>query len=166
MIESSSKITLPVKFDRFSIVMSIISMALMVGLMVYSLYRGNVMAGNIIAAVMIMLCITGYFYAPASLSADSEDLCVHRASRTTVIALADVVSVQMLPLVHGVFRACGSGGWLGYWGWFYKRGEGFAFGYFGNPTNCFMVTLRNGRKYILGCVNPEQMVEFIAKRIK
>ena len=80
--------------------------------------------------------------------------------------MTEVASVKLCPPTMGAIRICGSGGFLGYWGWFQERDLGKYFAYYGKASDCFLVTLTDGRKYILGCQNAPEMVEYIAKQIK
>ena len=63
-------------------------------------------------------------------------------------------------------RICGSGGWFGYYGWFSEPSIGKYFAYYGKASDCFLVTLKDGKKYVLGCESPDEMVEVINKLIK
>ncbi|WP_300877569.1 PH domain-containing protein [uncultured Duncaniella sp.] len=62
-------------------------------------------------------------------------------------------------------RICGSGGFMGYWGWFSERDLGKYFAYYGKASDCFLVTMKDGRKYMLGCQNPAEMVDAINARL-
>lgn len=66
----------------------------------------------------------------------------------------------------GALRICGSGGFFGYWGWFKERDLGKYFAYYGKSSDCFLVTLKSGNKYMLGCTEPEEMVDFINKNLE
>ena len=79
--------------------------------------------------------------------------------------MADVKSVRLCPPTMGAIRIFGSGGFLGYWGWFKERDLGKYFAYYGRSSDCFLVELKDGRKYMLGCKNPQKMVEYINSMI-
>ena len=65
----------------------------------------------------------------------------------------------------GERRVCGSGGWFGYWGWFHDRELGRYFAYYGKSSDCFLVRLRNGRNYVIGCQNSQTIVDEVCKKI-
>lgn len=65
----------------------------------------------------------------------------------------------------GERRIIGSGGWFGYYGRFSDREIGKYFAYYGKASDCFLVTLNDGRQYVLGCKNPGAMVEAISSRL-
>ncbi len=65
----------------------------------------------------------------------------------------------------GTRRIAGSGGFMGYWGWFREGDIGKYFAYYGKASDCFLVTLRNGRRYMLGCNDAPEMVAAIQKEL-
>ena len=111
--------------------------------------------------LVISLC-----YMPMSIGADENAIYINRSLKIKAIPMADVVSVKLCPPTMGAIRVCGSGGFLGYWGWFKERDLGKYFAYYGKASDCFLVELSNGHKYMLGCQNAPEMVEYIAKQIK
>ena len=115
--------------------------------------------------VVIMLVIS-LCYMPMSIGADENAIYINRSLKIKAIPMADVVSVKLCPPTMGAIRVCGSGGFLGYWGWFKERDLGKYFAYYGKASDCFLVELSNGHKYMLGCQNAPEMVEYIAKQIK
>lgn len=115
--------------------------------------------------VVIMLVIS-LCYMPMSIGADENAIYINRSLKIKAIPMADVVSVKLCPPTMGAIRVCGSGGFLGYWGWFKERDLGKYFAYYGKASDCFLVELSNGHKYMLGCQNTLEMVEYIAKQIK
>ena len=115
--------------------------------------------------VVIMLVIS-LCYMPMSIGADENAIYINRSLKIKAIPMADVVSVKLCPPTMGAIRVCGSGGFLGYWGWFKERDLGKYFAYYGKASDCFLVELSNGHEYMLGCQNAPEMVEYIAKQIK
>ena len=103
---------------------------------------------------------------PMSIGADENAIYINRSLKIKTIPMTDVVSVKLCPTTMGAIRICGSGGFLGYWGWFKERDLGKYFAYYGKSSDCFLVVLSNGHKYILGCQNTPEMVEYINKQIK
>ncbi len=62
-------------------------------------------------------------------------------------------------------RICGSGGFFGYWGWFKEPSIGKYFAYYGKASDCFLVELKDGKKYLIGCSNPSEVVSYINSRL-
>ena len=115
--------------------------------------------------VAIML-IASLCYMPMSIGADENTIYINRSLKIKTIPMTDVKSVQLHVPSYKTIRVCGSDGFLGYWGWFSEQGVGRYFAYYGKRNDCFLVELKNGRKYLLGCQNAPEMVEYIAKQIK
>lgn len=63
-------------------------------------------------------------------------------------------------------RICGSGGWFGYYGWFREPTIGKYFAYYGKASDCFLVRLKNGKNYVLGCEDKNEFVGYIRKLIQ
>ena len=108
----------------------------------------------------------GLFYMPLSISADKYAIYVHRSFRIKAIPIQEVKSVKLFPASLRAMRLCGSGGFMGYWGWFREPGIGRYFAYYGDPRDCFLIELSNGKKYVLGCRNAGAMVEHIRGLMK
>lgn len=155
-----------VKLSTYSIVITIVAIAIMVGVLIMlCLKDANVWKIYVISAAVVALLFGGLFYAPISVSVDDNELSVNRTLRKTMIPLADIKSVKLCPPTLAEKRICGSGGWFGYWGWFSEKDLGKYFAYYGKASDCFLVTLKNGKKYMIGCENPQSIVDAIQKRI-
>jgi len=111
------------------------------------------------------MCISALFYMPVYISVDDTHLRVHRPLRSTLIPLAGILSAELCQPTMASRRICGSGGWLGYWGLHSERDLGRYFAYYGKASDCFLVRLRDGRQYMLGCRNPRQTVDYIRQKI-
>lgn len=119
----------------------------------------------ILAAVVALAFLCALWYAPMNISADNYAIRVHRPLRQTTIPVEEISSVKPLQPTMGAIRICGSGGFMGYWGWFSEKDTGKYFAYYGKASDCFMITLRNGRKYLLGCADYASMTEYINQTI-
>lgn len=106
---------------------------------------------TIIGVLTCVLLIFALWYAPMSLSVDNGYLNIHRSLTIKSIPLLDIESVKPINPTMGAIRTCGSGGFMGYWGWFREGDLGRYFAYYGKASDCFLVTLKDGRKYMLGC---------------
>ena len=100
-----------------------------------------------------------------SISVDDKYLSVNRSLWPKRIPLNEIASIALCSPTMAERRICGSGGWFGYWGWFGERDLGKYFAYYGKASDCFLVTLKNGRKYMLGCKDPQSIVDFTGKKI-
>ena len=155
-----------VVISNYSISMSIIGIAVLSAAMFYSVRQGSHTSAIFVTTALVPLCLSALFYMPLSISADDHELTIRRSLRIKSIPMTDIQDVKLCPPTMGERRICGSGGWFGYWGWFRERDLGKYFAYYGKSSDCFLVTLSDGRKYMLGCKDAPAMVEYISERIR
>lgn len=138
-----------------------------IGLLLYAIFSDVPVSRVIVlAAAITFIGFAALFYAPLSISVDNEELNVNRCWKVKSIPLSDIESVQLCPPTMAERRLCGSGGWFGYWGWFREPSIGKYFAYYGKASDCFLVRLKNGGQYILGCENPKDMVAYLSSKIR
>lgn len=152
-----------VELSTYSIIITILCLGILVStiFMIPEIWWQIGWGGFI--AILHIVCL---YYMPLSIAADEHSIYINRSLKIKAIPMTDVVSVKLCPPTMGAIRVCGSGGFLGYWGWFKERDLGKYFAYYGKASDCFLVELSNGHKYMLGCQNAPEMVEFIAKQLK
>lgn len=119
----------------------------------------------VLAVCMGAWLIAALFYMPLSIEVDDKELTINRPLRRKHIPLADIKTVQqMQPTMAERGWPC-SGGFFGYWGKYSERDIGNYFAYYGRSSDCFLVRLRNGRQYMLGCCNSAEMVDAIKQKL-
>lgn len=153
-----------VKFSTFSVVLTI-GIMIIIPVGIISLI-GN--TDKLILFCIIMGCgtIAGLYYCPKSVEASDSGIIFNRLiSRPKEFPYTSIKSVETCYPSGGRIRLCGSGGFFGYWGYFNDIMIGTYFGYYGNRSNCFLVELKNGKKYVLGCENPVEIVNYINSKI-
>lgn len=143
-----------------------LSVALMCGIFVYVLKQtDNLPAIWILGTFIVFLFLSTLFYMPLSVSLDKDNLNIIRPIRVGYISLSEIRDVRLCPPTVGAKTIFGSGGWFGWYGWFSERDTGRYFAYYGKASDCFIVTLENGQKYMLGCKDAAEMVEAIKERL-
>ncbi|MDE6295894.1 MAG: PH domain-containing protein [Muribaculaceae bacterium] len=127
----------------------------------------NARWGEFSLILLILMAIIGFsmFYAPLRVTADEHGICIRRLLGKKFIPYSEITSVRMSPPTMGAYRACGSGGYCGYWGWYNEGDTGRYFAYYGKASDCFLVTLHNNRKYLIGCNNGAGMCYYINQHI-
>lgn len=116
-------------------------------------------------AIYLVLFISMLFFGPAYIKADSSYIVLGSLLRSKKIPMHVVESVELFQPSAGAIRICASGGFMGYWGIFQEKGIGRFYGFFGNPAECFIVAMKDGKKYVLGCQEPAKMVDYIKSQI-
>ena len=119
----------------------------------------------LVVGALVILCLTALLYMPLSISVKNGELNINRLLKIKSIPLSSIKSVELVSPTMAEKRICGSGGWFGYYGWFNEPSIGKYFAYYGKASDCFLVILKDGKKYVLGCQDPNDMVEFISKSI-
>lgn len=116
-------------------------------------------------AIYLILFVSILFFGAAYIKADSNYIVLGSLLRVKKIPMRDVESVEIFTPGTGTIRVCASGGFMGYWGKFRDRSIGMYYGFYGKSSDCFLVRLNNGKKYVLGCNNPDKMVDYINSQI-
>lgn len=151
-----------VELSTYCWIISALSTALMCGVFVYALKRpDNEWAVCILGVAIALLFLFTLCYMPLSISVDKESLNINRPLKIKSIQLSEITDVRMCAPTMGTIRICGSGGWFGWYGWFSEKDLGKYFAYYGKASDCFLVTLKNGKKYMLGSKDAPEMVKAI-----
>lgn len=116
-------------------------------------------------AVYLVLFVSMLFFGAAYIKADSNYIVLGSLLRGKSIPMSEVENVELFQPTMGAIRICGSGGFMGYWGTFREGDIGKYYAFYGKASDCFLVRLKNGRKYVLGCNQPDKMVDYIKSQI-
>ena len=144
------------------------SCLLIVGLGVLSYLfftHGELWAAVVAAAALLALVAGALLYAPAYIGLDGDTLVIGHPLRVRRLPVGEIADVRVCPPTMGARRLFGSGGFLGYWGVFSERDLGRYTAFHGRASDCFLVTLRDGRKFLLGCEDYPAMVSSIKSRM-
>lgn len=116
--------------------------------------------------IMVSAIIFGLYYCPLSVEAGQSGIVIRRIlSGPKTFAYGDIESVDTCYPSAGGLRLCGSGGLFGYWGYFSDIMIGTYFGYYGSRSHCFLVKLKSGRQYVIGCTDSAAIVSYIEPRL-
>ena len=120
----------------------------------------------IVLGILILLLFFGFLYGPTQIIANPDHVIVKTYLCQRKILVSDIESVELFQPTMGSIRLLGSGGYCGYWGIFREGDIGRYAGYYGKSSDCFLIRMKNGDKYVLGCQNPKEMVKYIQSQIK
>ncbi len=155
-----------VALSTYCIILTILTIGLLIGIMIFEMKIGNEVLSYLAGAILIILCVLSLFFTPLTVSVEDGCLNVNTFLRSKSIPLREIEAVRLCPPTMAEKRICGSGGWFGYWGWFREPSIGKYFAYYGKASDCFLVQLKNDKLYMLGCVDPLSMMEYISQQIK
>ena len=119
-----------------------------------------------VLAILLLLLVCGLLYGPVAITADSEFITVNSCLSRKRISVSEIENVQLFQPTMGAYRLFASGGFFGYWGIFREGDIGKYTAYYGKASDCFILRMKNGNKYVLGCKNPNEMVAYIQNQIK
>lgn len=120
----------------------------------------------LLLSVFLILAVFGCLYGAVYLKADSESITMGSLLKGRRIPMRNVESAELFRPTLGALRILGSGGFMGYWGIFREGDIGRYYAFYGKASDCFLVRMKNGDKYVLGCKNPQAMVDYIKSQIK
>lgn len=150
-----------VSLSTYSIIISILGIAIFVGLMIVNLNHGIDWLAYALAASLVLICSLSLFFTPLSISVEDGCLNINTALRVKSIPLSEIKDVSICPPTVAEKRIFASGGWFGYWGWFSEPSIGKYMAYYGKASDCFLVRLKNDKLYMLSCNDPLGMMEYI-----
>ena len=114
---------------------------------------------NVVMLPTILICEG---LAPQRLEIGEKKLVILRRYKSIVIYADEVFSVDPLPKsgLRGAIRTCGVGGCFGYFGSYYKSNIGAFKLYATAFDHLFLIRLKNGKKIVISCAEPEKMSHF------
>ena len=101
-----------------------------------------------------------------SVNVTSDALTLNRSLGSKTIPIQNIDTIMPMSAPPDAIRLCGSGGFMGYWGWFKADSIGKYFAYYGKSADCFLVVLKDGRKYLMGCRDSEEICNVIDSLLK
>ena len=152
-----------VKFSVYSMILTVVISVVLV--LACEKTYGELVPFCIVLALCLMLIVPALFYAPLSVRANERCIIISSLLKKHHISLNDIVRVEPFTPTMGARRLFGSGGFFGYWGIFKEGDVGRYAAYFGKASDCFLVRMKNGDKYVIGCAGSPGMVNFIKRQI-
>ena len=153
-----------VKLSTFSLMLTLILTGVLIIAVSYFLWNHED-KGIIGAVILFFMLISGWLYGPVTIAADEKSVTIKSVLRKQRLDISNIESVELFQPTMASIRIFGSGGYMGYWG-VYRGYIGRYIAYYGKASDCFMINMKNGGKYVLGFENPEEMVNFINSKIE
>ena len=153
-----------VKFSLFSKIITVCVFGLLVGLGVYCAFLGD-SKGIIVLVISLILLIPSLYYSPKSIKVNDKILTINTYLSKHKLLISNIENVDYYLQMMGNLRICASGGLMGYWGIFRGMDIGNYMAYYGKSSDCFLVRMKNGDKYVLGCENPYEMMDYINSQL-
>lgn len=156
--------TSKVRLSTYSFIISILTVGILLTLL-FVTFNNSMIAFWIVVGATLFLLGMALVYAPLSVTADDRSLSVRSPLKRHSLPMADIEEIQLCPPTMGAIRLVGSGGFMGYWGIFREGDVGTYTAYYGKASDCFLVRMKNGNRYLIGCENPGEMVEEVKRKM-
>lgn len=161
--------TIPYKWNKE---VWIVTSALFVGLigtilfLIYGFVKG-LDRGMLYSLIPLVVTLLGLIigcegYAPQCLEVGDDRIVVVRRYASVTIHRAEIVSMRKLSEkdFRGVLRLCGDGGLFGYTGKYWSKRLGSFSLYATSRSNLFLIKTATRGQIVLGCSEPEKILEF------
>lgn len=114
----------------------------------------------IVVGISVVLIVISAFMAPVKIRITSTGIVLFKLIGKKRFLYSDMKSIALCDLqVSPNIRIAGSGGVMGYTGWFYNKHIGRFIAYIGSMYRTVLITMNNGRQYVVSCLNPDKLVE-------
>lgn len=117
----------------------------------------------IIAAAILALVMM----APLKLRITSSGIVLFKLLGHRRFLYSEMADIRLCDLQRSInVRLAGSGGVLGYNGWFYNKQLGRYHAYVGSMFRTVLISMNNGRNYVVSCLNPDKFVEVARSNLR
>ncbi len=138
-----------VKYSSFATWLTVVLfVALFVGC-IFTIYEKP--AFYMLLFIYVVLIVSALLYGVRYVKIEPDGVIMGSVLRARKILIRDIESVVLFQPTMGAIRICASGGFMGYWGLFKERDIGRYYAFYGKASDCFLVKMKNGDKYVIGC---------------
>ena len=120
------------------------------------------------AGFFVALIIGATYYAllmwPRRITVYADRLVLKKGIGKKTLLFSDIEGIERRDDLTFDMRLCGSGGMLGYTGWFTNSDFGRYMSYVGGYKDTFLIVTRK-RKYVMSCDRPDELVAEVKRRI-
>ncbi|MDE6581705.1 MAG: PH domain-containing protein [Duncaniella sp.] len=154
-----------VKYTAKSYFWPILSV-LAVGAVAWSRYQrhGDMFYFWLFAGLLALMVILMLFFSPVSVSVTDGGVILKSLLGSKTIPFDKIVKVKEFIPSATAKSPFGSRDWLGTWGWFKDNRIGRYRAFYGNPDECFLVTLSDGKMFLIGCDDHAAVMDAIREK--
>lgn len=125
--------------------------------------------GWIILGILFLWWIFALCFTPLDVDADDDEVRIRRPLKTRRIKMSEIQSAvpyEVSPKARGkAFRSMPVRT-FGKWGLYHDDKIGDYYAYYGRPDNTVLITLKDGRKYVVGGTDAKALADYIDSRKK
>lgn len=155
-----------INLSKTAIAITIIVFGLLTVFAAVNFKQGDKTIGYTIIAIGAVIVLPALFFSPVNSGTDDDFVYVRHPLRTSRYEMSRILKAE--PFVPSMAEKCviGSRGCLGYWGFFYDGGVQKYVACYGKGSECVLLTMENGRKYLIGAQDKEGFADYINSKIK
>lgn len=150
-------------WSSYSVICTIVILALFIGIILYSISTDheNTFITYLLLVTLIAMCVPALCFLPISVQVDKDSLNIAFSLRNKTIPLSEIARAEPYYDTRSLIRTFGSGGFFGWWGLFCNKELGHVMVYATGLKHLFLIELKNGRKYLVSCSDPEALCDII-----
>jgi hypothetical protein len=124
----------------------------------------------VIAPILILIILFfTILFAPIRYSISPGEIIVHRLGPNIVIPIKNIISVMRVDeedFYFSTLRMFGSGGFFGYYGWFWNNKLGMYKAYGTNKYNAVLIKIAGNKKILVSPDRPDEFMQLITDHSK
>ena len=152
-----------ISYSRFATILTVIVLGLLFIGCIVTIHEKP--AFFMLLVIYLILLVSSLFYGASYIKADNNNIIMGSILKCRKIPMQNLENIELFQPTMGAIRIFASGGFMGYWGIFREGDIGRYYAFYGKASDCFLVRMKNGDKYVLGCDNPDKMVDYINSHI-
>ena len=122
--------------------------------------------GWIILGILFLWWIFALCFTPLDVSADDYEVRIRRPLKSKRIKMSEIQSAEPYQVSNKPGKkAAMPVKTFGHWGRYHDDNIGDYFAYYGKPDNTVLITLKNGKKYVVGGTDSQELSDYINTRI-
>lgn len=124
--------------------------------------------GWILLGILFLWWLLALCFAPLDVYADDDEVRVRRPFKTRRFKMSDIQSVepyQVPKTAKGKAFKSMPVRTFGKWGQYHDDKIGDYYAYYGKPDNTVLITLKDGRKYVVGASDAKELADYINTKI-
>ena len=150
-----------VGWSKSNIVITIIIFMIVIAAGYSCLMTNQITIGKIIIiSLLTIVLMTIGLLIPFKIEITNKELLIYRFIGVKHVLITNISDCGLSYIPISV-KVCGSGGFCGNIGWYKAPDFGIYFSYVLNKKRAFYLILKNRRKYMLSCNDPDKIVSVI-----
>lgn len=118
----------------------------------------------IFLGLIVFMVIMMLFFSPVSIHLTDNVISLKSPLRSISIPLSEIVRIRNFVPSPSAKSPFGARDWMGTWGQFKDSRVGKYQAFYGNPDNCYLIELCNGKNYLIGCDDVSDIISSVLKR--